>query len=215
MRGLLACLLLLCGFQASAQEPLSFKIISSDPVQSARVELIFEQRRVNDEGVDAFDGVVSEPRESIIHARGHNLWEIEVILKPEDFKRHPTAVCMATTESGNLLAFPAQIVGKDVKRLQSDTVGTVSCLKDPAVLSATEIEKLPAKDRNALIRSRDIDSEKLAREIMGLLTESLAIRIHQEEVAVGIATPAPLTPRSKVEEIVRRLVSLDSVLPGL
>jgi hypothetical protein len=193
-----------------AEEPFRLTAISSEPVVSARVELLFEERGVNDEGVDIFNGVRAESRESVIHARGGSLWEIEVLLKPEDYHRTPTITCLLTTESGHLLPIPARTLGVGAKKLQSDTSGAVSCLKDPLVLSADEFSRLTHQERVAFVRSREDDSEKLAREVMQLLGEELARRIFDEERRRGLDVTAPLTRRTTVDEIVRRLVALDS-----
>jgi hypothetical protein len=178
---------------------------------SVQVELLFEERKLNDEGVEILSAPKSEPREAQLTFLGRERWEIRVLLKKEDRKRAPTITSVVITERGALLALPNRSLGGPESNLESLLPGSISCIKEPSILSGAEIAALGRQERVAFIRSREDDAAKFASEVNAMLSDSVAQVIYQEEKRLGVAPSQPIARQLTVDEIVRRLIVVESL----
>lgn len=90
-------------------------------------------------------------------------------------------------------------------------IGSVSCQKDLSILSTQELKALSTEEKIAFLRSREDDSKKIALELHELLTPEFSQKLFAKEQALGLSPTEPISKLLTIEEIVRRLVILNSV----
>jgi len=185
----------------------SLFVNSTDKIISAQVELLFEEKKINDEGIETMGAPKVEARESEISLLAKDRWEIRIHLQEGDRIRRPLITAVLSTESGELIALPNRSL--DVS--EPPLPGALTCLREPTVLSAQEILALSPQERVAFIRGREDDAALFAAEVDAMLSSGLAKRIFTEERKRGLAPKAPMNKTMTVEEISRRLVALESV----
>lgn len=94
---------------------------------------------------------------------------------------------------------------------QKIEIGSASCQKDLSVLSVLELKALSTEEKIAFLRSREDDSKKLALELHQLLTPEFSRKLFLKEQQLGLSPSEPISKLLTVQEIVRRLVILNSV----
>ena len=90
-------------------------------------------------------------------------------------------------------------------------IGSVRCQKDLSVLSIPELKALSTEEKIAFLRSREDDSKKIALELHQLLTPEFSQKLFAKEQKLGLSPGEPISKLLTIEEIVRRLVILNSV----
>lgn len=89
--------------------------------------------------------------------------------------------------------------------------GSSSCQRDLSILSFSELRALTKEERIAFLRAREDESKKFALELHQLLTDDFSKKLFEKEQRLGLSPTEPISKLLTVEEIVRRLVILNSV----
>ncbi len=187
---------------------------SIEQLISAKVTLLFEEKKTNDEDVEVIAPPRVEMRDAVLQKVSENRWEVLIQLQQGDRAKHPMLTCVIITGTGAPLALPNRVLREAGSEIAGATVATLDCVRDPTILSPEEILALTKEERAAFIRSREDDSKKFASELNAALTDEVSAKLFAVERRLGLAPQAPLSRKSTVEEIARRLVALESVWSG-
>ena len=90
-------------------------------------------------------------------------------------------------------------------------IGSSSCQKDLSILSVADLKSLSKEEKIAFLRSREDESKKIALELHQLLTDEFSQKLFNREQRLGLSPAEPISKILTIEEIVRRLVILNSV----
>ena len=90
-------------------------------------------------------------------------------------------------------------------------IGSASCQRDMSMLSTPDLRALSKEEKIAFLRSKEDESKKIALELHELLTDEFSKKLLEKEQRLGLSPIEPISKLLTVEEIVRRLVILNSV----
>lgn len=214
MKKILLLILLLAGNALAEEEPLIEKLYatSADKLVSVNATLLFEEKKTNDEGVQIVTAPRTEAREAELRELGKDHWEVMVHLKESDRSQNPILTCVLFSTEGKTVTLPNRLLNEEAR--SSVSPATLSCLRDSAILSVSEIAELKPQERAAFIRSREEDAKRLADEVNAALTEGFGAKLFEQERRLGIAQNTSISRQMTVEEIARRLVTLESIWVG-
>jgi len=89
-------------------------------------------------------------------------------------------------------------------------IGSAGCQRDLSILSIAELKALSKEEKIAFLRSKEDESKKIALELHQLLNDEFSKKLLAKEQKLGLSHSEPISKLLTVEEIVKRLVILNS-----